>query len=80
MIYMSSYKLPLHIKSVPIDCVLFDTNNNPILQANQNKFTIQACCQQNFLLVVTIKIFNSSPCFLTTCSNINAITKPIAKI
>ena len=77
---MSSYKSPLHIKSVPIGCVFFDTINNPMLHRNQNKFTTQACCQQNFLFVVTIKIFNSSPCLLTICSKINEITKPIAKI
>ena len=53
---------------------------NPILHINQNKFTIHACCQQNFRFAVTIKIFNSSPCCLTICSSIIAIKNPIANI
>ena len=66
--------------SDPTDVEDLVATPNAILQKNQKKFTIQVCCQQNLRLVVTIKIFNSSPCLLTICSSVSAITKPIAKI
>ena len=58
--------------------MFLDIKYNPKLHTNQLILIIQVCFQRYLRFVSTIKIFLWLSVFFTNCSNINAITKPIA--